>query len=218
MKCEKEVLRQIDNILLFGAPLSFSAHLVELGVRWLTRGWVAAPVASALHCPTPQRPTSPPGHGRGGCVPWQNQPGDGGEAPARHGSGWQLFAERQRERPRRVLPVCAVSMSRWPRAPGPPRALAGGAGGGTRRPGLQHYSCEGPKAFLRSSLGSWRTRLRVRPLMGVSLPGPSLSKRASPGLFVAAAENTSWGGETQPTIYLCSEKDPGSPLPILTSS
>lgn len=50
-----------------------------------------------------------PGHGRGGCVSWQDQPGDGGEAPARHGPGWQLSAEGQRECSRRVLSVCAVS-------------------------------------------------------------------------------------------------------------
>lgn len=50
-----------------------------------------------------------PGHGRGGCVSRQDQPGDGGEAPARHGPGRQLSAEGQRECPGRVLSVCAVS-------------------------------------------------------------------------------------------------------------
>lgn len=40
MKCEKEVLRQVDNILLLGHSSLFFAHLAELGVRWLTRAWL----------------------------------------------------------------------------------------------------------------------------------------------------------------------------------
>uniref|UniRef100_A0A8C6CAM7 SH2 domain containing 1A n=1 Tax=Monodon monoceros TaxID=40151 RepID=A0A8C6CAM7_MONMO len=113
MNREREVFRQVDNILLFGRSSLFFAHLAELGGGWLTRVGLRRQQQQRWHLsaavPRLGPPKSSPGHGGGGCVSWQNQPGDGGEAPACHGSGRQLFAEGQRERPGSVLPVCSTA-------------------------------------------------------------------------------------------------------------
>lgn len=88
----------------------------------------AAAAAASPTVPGLRPLKSPQGHGRSGCVSWQNQPGDRGEAPARHGAGRQLFAEGQREHPGHVLPVCAVSRWRPRRGPGPMEGTVGGHG------------------------------------------------------------------------------------------
>lgn len=49
-----------------------------------------------------------PGHGRGGCVSWQDQPGDGGEAPT--ATAWMAATcVRDSESVPGVMSVCAVS-------------------------------------------------------------------------------------------------------------
>lgn len=99
---------------LISLSLSFSCILAALGVRWLivTGSHRSSKSSSTIslfgHLPSGATQESTR-HGCCDCVPRQNQPGDRGEAIARHGPGWKLPAKRQRECSWRVLPVCFVS-------------------------------------------------------------------------------------------------------------
>lgn len=109
---QKEAVRQVDNILLLGRSFLF------LNI-WLNReagGWVVPGCGgsnSGLPC------LLSPGHGRGGCVSWQDQPGDGGEAPGlRHGPGWAICWGTARVFPACTVCVCCEYMT-GPQAPLP---------------------------------------------------------------------------------------------------
>ena len=58
MNREREVFRQVDNILLFGLSSLFFAHLAAVGGGWLTRvgcGGSSSSSSSGGICPLPSR-------------------------------------------------------------------------------------------------------------------------------------------------------------------